>query len=93
MKTKKEIEKMATNKYGTSIYSIDEVEAYKEGYSQCQEDMAEKKYTEEDMCAFIEFTRNNYTGFGAPHLVYNKGKQEKTKQIFERFIESLNKQD
>jgi hypothetical protein len=39
MKTKKEIEKMATNKYGTSIYSIDEVEAYKEGYTQCQEDM------------------------------------------------------
>lgn len=58
-----------------------------------KKDMADKKYTEEDMCAFIEFTRNNYTGFGLPHLVYNKGRQEKTKQIFERFIQSLNKQD
>ena len=57
MKTKKEIEKLATNKYGTSIYSIDEVEAFKEGYTQCQEDMAkilfnisklvnEREYTE-----------------------------------------------
>jgi hypothetical protein len=41
MKTKEEIEKLATNKYGTSIYSIDEVEAFKEGYTQCQKDMAD----------------------------------------------------
>jgi hypothetical protein len=57
MKSKKEIEQLATNKYGTSIYSIDEVEAFKEGYTQCQEDNAENKYTEEDIkemaCDFV----------------------------------------
>ena len=49
MKTQEEIEQLATNKYGTSIYSIDEVEAFKEGYTQCQEDMADKKYTESQL--------------------------------------------
>ena len=36
MKTQEEIEKLATSKYGTNIY---EVEAYKDGYTQCQKDM------------------------------------------------------
>tara|TARA_B110000503_G_scaffold55075_1_gene88392 strand:- start:926 stop:1171 length:246 start_codon:yes stop_codon:yes gene_type:complete len=42
MKTIEEIEKLATAKYGRTIYSIDEVESFKEGYTQCQEDMADK---------------------------------------------------
>ena len=36
MKTQQEIEQLATSKYGTNIY---EVEAYKDGYTQCQKDM------------------------------------------------------
>jgi hypothetical protein len=83
----------AVYNYIKEKHTQDECSGFIDGYEKCEEDMADKKYTEEDMCAFIEFTRNNYTGFGAPHLVYNKGRQEKTKQIFERFINSLNKQD
>ena len=51
---------------------------------------AEKyRWSDEDMCNFLEFVRDNYTGFGTPNLIYNKGKQEKTKQIFERYIAFL----
>jgi hypothetical protein len=52
------------------------------GYNKAKE---KYKYTEEDMCNFIEFVRDNYTGFGTPNLIYNKGKQENTKKIFERY--------
>ena len=40
--------------------------AYKKGYTQCQEDMADKKYTEEDMLKAFEkgalygSTKNNW---------------------------------
>ncbi len=48
MKTIEEIEQLAE-----SIYGKGKVENYEEGfvdgYTQCQEDMADKKYTEEDM--------------------------------------------
>ena len=39
MKAEKEIQTMAAKKYG---YSIDEIEAYKDGYTQCQQDTAAK---------------------------------------------------
>jgi hypothetical protein len=63
MKTPEEIEKLATAKYGRGIYSIDEVEAYKEGYTQCQKDDAGKKYTEEQLRILVasvtEFMSHN----------------------------------
>ena len=40
MKTPEEIQESAIAKYGTGIYSIDEIDAYVEGYNQCQNDMA-----------------------------------------------------
>ena len=40
MKTPEEIQELAIAKYGTGIYSIDEVDAYVVGYNQCQNDMA-----------------------------------------------------
>lgn len=40
MKTPEEIQESAIAKYGTGIYSIDEVDAYVVGYTQCQKDMA-----------------------------------------------------
>ena len=64
----------------TSPYS------FKAGYNKAKE---KYKYTEEDMCNFIEFVRNNYTGFGSPNLIYNKGGQEKTTQIFDRYVVAL----
>jgi hypothetical protein len=56
--------------------------SFKSGHNKAKE---KYKYTEEDMCNFIEFVRDNYTGFGTPNLIYNKGKQENTKKIFERY--------
>lgn len=40
MKTPEEIQELAIAKYGTGIYSIDEIDAYVVGYTQCQNDMA-----------------------------------------------------
>jgi hypothetical protein len=57
MKTKEEIEQLAEQLYPISpnpeqiIEGFERV-AFKKGYTQCQEDMADKKYTEEDMIKF-----------------------------------------
>ena len=50
MRTKEEIEQLA-NDYGKSVGNTDGTTAFdfKLGYSQCQRDMADEKYTEEDM--------------------------------------------
>ena len=55
MKTKEEIEQLAESEYGTEIVSIrgsnpydiekDRKNGYIKGYTQCQEDMAEKTHT------------------------------------------------
>jgi SpoVK/Ycf46/Vps4 family AAA+-type ATPase len=53
MKTQEEIEKMARDscpQYGDQLVWIS-------GYEQCQEDMADKKYTEEDIKKAIELAR------------------------------------
>lgn len=100
MKTIEEIEVLA-EEYAKSLnIAINKTEFteyaildFTNGYKQCQEDMANKKYTEEDLGLFLEYVRDNYTGMGAPHLVHNKGGQRKTKAIVEDFIHSLNKQD
>jgi hypothetical protein len=59
MKTKEEIEKLAESEYGTEIGSIrgsnpydlekDRKNGFIKGYTQCQEDMADKKYTLENI--------------------------------------------
>lgn len=92
MKSKEEIEQLKVEIYRDiqggiggdyGFFSV----GFNIGYSQCQEDMADV------MENFLEYVRDNYTGFGAPHLVHNKGGQRKTKAIVEDFIESLNKRD
>ena len=45
MKTKEEIEQLAFKSYGDTLLKG----SFIHGYTQCQEDMADKKYTEEDM--------------------------------------------
>jgi hypothetical protein len=45
MKTKEEIEQLAFKSYGNGFLKG----SFIHGYTQCQEDMADKKYTEEDM--------------------------------------------
>jgi SpoVK/Ycf46/Vps4 family AAA+-type ATPase len=64
MKTQEEIEQLAKKQKGCSkeyCDSIDEqygyLNGYIDGYTQCQEDNAKKKYTEEDIKKAIELAR------------------------------------
>jgi hypothetical protein len=86
MKSKEEIEQLA-NEYAKQFdYAEDSSPFldYIEGYTQCQEDMANKKYTEEDMLncwntAFID--------------AMNIDSETYKPIIYSDFINSLNKQD
>ena len=55
MKTEEEIEQLAQKHY-TQI-TLSQRTAFKLGYTQCQEDMADKKYTEDDIYKAIDFGR------------------------------------
>ena len=86
MKTKEEIEQLAekaTIGVLPSHFDYRFIEVYKQfyidGYTQCQEDMADKKYTEED----LENAFNSGRGYGVPDNIKD----------FNSFINSLNKQD
>jgi len=54
----------------TTTYTV----AYKKGYSQCQEDMADKKYTEEDIINIVKKSRE--TGLTAEYLILQLNKQD-----------------
>lgn len=58
--------------------------AYKKGYTQCQEDMADKKYTEDDMLKCWNAACVNSFGFDEESYELN---------AYSDFINSLNKQD
>jgi hypothetical protein len=77
MKSKEEIEQLAEKHY-TQI-TLSQRTAFKLGYTQCQEDMADKKYTEAD----LENAFNSGRGYGVPDNIKD----------FNSFINSLNKQD
>ena len=52
MKSREEIEQLANEEYKDKLHNPFFTAApmgYIKGYTQCQEDMADKKYTEEDM--------------------------------------------
>ena len=84
MKTQEEIEQLAEQYVWGGVYLTEQEKqqteiAYMSGYIQCQKDMADKKYTEEDMeKCFI-------AGGKLARSIDNPG--------FEDFINSLNKQD
>jgi hypothetical protein len=98
MKTPKEIEQLAESKYGTEIGSIrgsnpydlekDRKNGFNKGYTQCQEDMADKKYTEEDVRKAIEVGVNAEAGDYPKGFSYKLGIS-----LEDYFINSLNKQD
>ena len=82
MKTKEEIEQLAREEYKDNLHNPFFTAApmgYIRGYTQCQEDMTDKKYTEEDM-------RECWNTLMIAHSL-NKP------IFFEDFINSLNKQD
>ena len=90
MKTKEEIEQLTEQLY-PKPFNSDSIlqlkgyrEAYIKGYTQCQVDMANKKYTEEDMLfAFVH---------GGTKFEENKDADTLAKN-FKELINSLNKQD
>ena len=76
MKSKEEIEELAAKEFWNSNT---ESRSFIKGYTQCQEDMADKKYTEVD----LENAFNSGKGYGVPDNIKD----------FNSFINSLNKQD
>jgi len=93
MKTQEEIEELA-DKYsalgqGAGLtYREAKLEniAYRRGYEQCQEDMADKKYTEEDDIKEMALDYIINTG-GLPKTI------EEWQNALWKFYQSLNKQD
>jgi ribosomal protein L20 len=81
MKSKEEIEQLA-ERYADG-YSTEEAHAsyiaFQDGYTQCQEDMADKKYTEDDMLKLWNTLMVAMTN--------------KNPIFFKDYINSLNKQD
>jgi hypothetical protein len=82
MKTQEEIEKLARiyENYNPNDSEIAQAESggcyhgYKKGYTQCQEDMADKKYTEEDIINIVNKSRE--TGLTAEYLILQLNKQD-----------------
>ncbi|MFY8165481.1 MAG: hypothetical protein ACOVJ8_02745 [Sediminibacterium sp.] len=84
MKNKEEIEQLA-NEWAVNNAEISFAEnsslnkGYIKGYTQCQEDMADKKYTEEDLHTILRLRKEWYS--------------HTDKNAVRDFIQSLNKQD
>lgn len=81
MKTQEEIEQLSkiivpTPMEGTSY--VDVRYGFIQGYTQCQEDMADKKYTEEDLMSAFSAGIDNNHGIGLS---------------FDQWLNSLNKQE
>jgi len=76
MKTQEEIKQLAKEKCETLYNGFF---GYIQGYTQCQEDMADKKYTEEDLHTILRLRKEWYS--------------HTDKNVVRDFINSLNKQD
>ena len=84
MKTKEEIEQLAEQYVWGGVYLTEQEKqqteiAYMSGYTQCQEDMADKKYTEADMLKCWNYLMVAMTF--------------KNPVFFKDYINSINKQD
>ena len=91
MKTQEEIRKMA-EKFAYAVDGSKEGEqssafGYEMGYTKCQEDMADKKYTESQLRDAI---RNTITYLAT---ISETGKFHSGNIVEEAIIQSLNKQD
>lgn len=86
MKTQEEIEQLA-EQWCTNVSSSEKL-AYKDGYTQCQEDMADKKYTEEDVINLM-FMATRWDTFKDGDVEYGMDMDN----FFKYLINSLNKQD
>lgn len=82
MKTKQEIDELYhkcwddfSNKYDDNLHYY----SFVEGYTQCQNNMADKRYTEEDLHTILRLRKQWYS--------------HTDKNVVRDFINSLNKQD
>jgi hypothetical protein len=89
MKTQEEIEQLAFKSYGDTLLKG----SFIHGYTQCQEDMVEKKYTKEDMIKFAFDTY--YYISGIMKVPFNQVSENRShaEDNFKEYINSLNKQD
>ena len=85
MKSKEEIEQLAANLANPNVCKTTN---WIEGYTQCQEDMADKKYTEEDVINLM-FMATKWDTFKDGDVEYEMDMDE----FFKYLINSLNKQD
>ena len=77
MKTKEEIEQLAEEQGHTMESRF----GFVWGYKQCQEDIADKKYTEEDMISFAyQFSNINVSDFRKHLKDFDVNLKEKNKQ-------------
>ena len=77
MKTRQEIEQLAQEEYKDNLHNPFFTAApmgYIKGYTQCQQDMADKKYTEEDVINIVNKSRE--TGLTAEYLMLSLNKQD-----------------
>ena len=92
MKTKEEIEQLAESIYGKGKVE-DYEDGFVDGYTHCQQDMADNRYTEEDM---IKFAFHTYCYIsGIMKVPFNQVSENRThaEDNLKVFINSLNKQD
>jgi hypothetical protein len=87
MKTPEEIEQLA-EQYFPDPYICTGREGFIDGYTQCQEDMADKKYTEEDVINLM-FMATRWDTFKDGDVEYGMDMDN----FFKYLINSLNKQD
>ena len=85
MKSREEIEQLAFKNYGDTLLKG----SFIHGYTQCQEDMADKKYTEEDIREAIDMARM------LSHVACLEEGEHRIKysNTEDEVINSLNKQD
>jgi hypothetical protein len=74
MKSKEEIEQLAEQYIEDNTGDHYVYCGFVDGYNQCQEDMAEKKYTEEDVINIVNKSRE--TGLTAEYLILQLNKQD-----------------
>lgn len=77
MKSKEEIDELYHKCWDDFISKHDDTFHYYsfvEGYTKCQEDMGDKKYTEEDIINIVNKSRE--TGLTAEYLILSLNKQD-----------------
>ena len=93
MKSKEEIEQLARNVHfdmhteGLNAEGcFNQLQGYIKGYTHCQEDMSDKKYTEEDIRKAIQYGIDIEAG----NIKFD---YKKYPDSFTQYLQSLNKQD